>query len=419
MSISHDPYRALREPNFRLLLTASTLSVVGGILESTALGWELYERTQNPLVLGNVGLAQFLPVLLMALPAGHVADHFDRKKVAVTMRLLEVVSALGLAYLSWTRGPIPVIYLLIALTSVARTFNGPAFSTFLPNSVPGPAFGNAITWNATITQLAAMIAPAVAGVLIASLAPIKIDGGPINVGATLSYALAAMLSLVIAFCVSRLNIKANIVVRKAATVKDVLAGARFVFHEKIILAAITLDLFAVLFGGAVALLPVFAKDVLNVGPEGFGILRAAPAVGATLMAVILTRLPPMRQAGKTLIFVVAGFGVATIVFGLSRSFWLSLLALGLAGAFDNVSVVIRHALTPLRTPDAMRGRVSAVERVFISSSNELGAWESGVTAAAFGPVASVVGGGIGTLLVVGLVAKFFPQLRSLKRLEPD
>lgn len=318
-----------------------------------------------------------------------------------------------------TRGPIPVIYLLIALTSVARTFNGPAFSTFLPNSVPGPAFGNAITWNATITQLAGMIAPAVAGVLIASLAPIKIDGGPINVGATLSYALAAMLSLVIALCVSQLKIKANVVIRKAATVKDVLAGARFVFKEKMILAAITLDLFAMLFGGAVALLPVFAKDVLNVGPEGFGILRAAPAVGATLMAVILTRLPPMRQAGKILIFVVAGFGIATIVFGLSRSFWLSLLALGLAGAFDNVSVVIRHALTPLRTPDAMRGRVSAVERVFISSSNELGAWESGVTAAAFGPVASVVGGGIGTLLVVGLVARFFPQLRSLKRLEPD
>ena len=198
-----------------------------------------------------------------------------------------------------------------------------------------------------------------------------------------------------------------------------LAGARFVFQEKVILAAITLDLFAVLFGGAVALLPVFAKDVLNVGPEGFGVLRAAPAVGATLMAIVLTRLPPMRHAGRLLIVAVAGFGLATIVFGLSRNFWLSLLALSLTGAFDNISVVIRSALTPLRTPDAMRGRVSAVERVFISSSNELGAWESGVTAAAFGPITSVIGGGIGTLIVVGLVAKFFPQLRTLRKLEPE
>lgn len=419
MSIPHDPYRAFRHPNYRLLLTASTLSFIGGILESTALGWELYERTQDPLVLGNVGLAQFLPVLLLALPAGHVADNFDRKKVAIVMRLLEVCSALGLAYLSWTHGSVGFVYLLILFASVARTFNAPAFSTFMPNSVPREDFSNAVTWNATVGQLAAMIAPAFAGLLIATLAPIKIDGGPINVGATLSYVLAAMLSLIVVLCVSRLNIKGNIVVRKAPTLKDVLGGVSFVFTEKIILAAITLDLFAVLFGGAVALLPVFAKDILNVGPEGFGVLRAAPAVGATLMAIVLTRLPPMRRAGRTLLIAVAGFGLATIVFGLSRNFWLSLVALALTGMFDNVSVVIRSALTPLRTPDEMRGRVSAVERVFISSSNELGAWESGVTAAAFGPILSVVGGGIGTLVVVGLVYAGFPQLRKLKRLEAD
>jgi hypothetical protein len=197
----------------------------------------------------------------------------------------------------------------------------------------------------------------------------------------------------------------------------VLAGVRFVFAERLILSAITLDLFAVLFGGAVALLPVFAKDVLHIGADGFGWLRAAPAIGATLMAVALTRLPEIKQAGKMLLFVVAGFGLATIVFGVSRNFWLSALALGLVGAFDNVSMVIRSVLVPLRTPDAMRGRVNAVERVFISSSNELGAWESGVTAGFFGPIASVVGGGIGTLLVVALVAACFPQLRALAELK--
>ena len=416
MSILHDPYLAFRYRNFRLLFTAITLSGAGAMLEATALGWELYERTGDPLALGNVGLAEFLPVLLLALPAGHIADRFDRKRVAIITRLLEIVGALGLAYLSWTQGAIWLIYAFILLTSIARTFGSPAFSAFLPRSVPEPAFNSAVTWQMTSHQLAAMVAPALGGLFIAWLAPVAIAGGPINIGATLAYVVSALLSGIIAVCVGLLNIQSPMRTHQAATWQDVLAGGRFVFQERLILSAITLDLFAVLFGGAVALLPVFAKDVLHVGADGFGWLRAAPAIGATLMALILTRMPPIKQAGKTLLFVVAGFGLATIVFGLSRNFWLSLMALALVGAFDNVSMVIRGVLVPLRTPDAMRGRVNAVESVFISSSNELGAWESGVTAAAFGPIASVVGGGIGTLVVVALVTVWFPQLRQLKEL---
>lgn len=414
----HSPYLAFRYRNFRLLFTAITLSVVGLYLEATALGWELYERTGDPLVLGNVGLTEFLPVLLLALPAGHIADRFDRKRITIITRAFEIVGALGLAYLSWTRGPIWLVYVFILITSTARTFGSPAFSAFLPRSVPEPAFNNAVTWQITSFQLAGMVAPALAGLLIAWLAPLTIIGGPPNIGATLAYVISASLSVIIILCVGLLDIQSPARTHEAATWQDVLAGGRFVFQERLILSAITLDLFAVLFGGAVALLPVFAKDVLHVGADGFGWLRAAPAIGATLMALTLTRLPPIKQAGKILLLVVAGFGLATIVFGLSRHFGLSLLALALVGAFDNVSMVIRGVLVPSRTPDAMRGRVNAVESIFISSSNELGAWESGLAAATFGPVPAVVGGGIGTLLVVAMVAVWFPQLRGLRELTP-
>ena len=409
----HDPYQAFRFRNFRLLFLASTLSVVGGLLEGTALGWELYARTRDPFVLGNIGLAGFLPVVLLALPAGHAADRFDRKRIVVISRLFEVVGALGLAYLSWTQGALWLIYGCVFLASAARAFGGPAAAAFLPHSVPAAVFSNATTWLTASFQVAGMIAPAIGGFAIAWLPKIIVVEGPVNVGATLAYGFAALLSVIIAIAYSRLTIATRERSADAVNWRGVVAGVRFVFRERLVLSAITLDLFAVLFGGAVALLPVFASDVLHVGAEGFGWLRAAPAVGATLMALVLTRRPPMQQAGKTLLWVVAGFGVATIIFGLSRNFWLSLGALALVGAFDNVSMVIRGVLVPLRTPDSMRGRVSAVERVFISSSNELGAWESGVTAAAFGPIGAVVGGGIGTLIVVGFVMIVFPQLRHV------
>jgi MFS family permease len=412
-----DPYRALRVRDFRLLFLAGTLSVVGAFLESVALSWELYERTGDPLVLGTVGLIEFLPVLLFALPAGHVADRFDRRTVAVVMRLLEACAAAGLAVLSWTQGSVPLIYAVLFVTSMARTFQGPASGALLPLIVPGAAFSNAVAWQTTAMQLAGMVAPALVGGMIAVFAPVRIEGGPLNVGATAAYAISAVLSLVIAVCLWQLRVRETAKRREAATLADVLAGVRFVFRERLILAAITLDLFAVLFGGAVALLPVFAKDVLNVGPQGFGLLRAAPAIGAVIMAVALTRMPPIRRAGRTLLWVVAGFGVATIVFGLSQNFVLSLVALALTGAFDNVSMVIRGSLVPMLTPDAMRGRVAAVERVFISSSNELGALESGIAARAFGAVPAVIFGGVGTLIVVALVGLLSPQLRQLGSVE--
>ena len=412
-----DPYRALRSREFRLLFIASTISVIGHFLQSIALSWELYERTGDALVLGTVGLIEFLPVLLFALPAGHVADRFDRRTVAIVTRLCEACAAAALVWLSWTQGPVLLIYAVLFITSMARTFQGPASGALMPLTVRSEDFSNAVTWQTSSFQLAGMVAPAFAGGLIAWLAPVHIANGPINVGATIGYAASAVLSLVIAFCFSQLRIREQSRRREAASLADVLAGVRFVFSQPLILAAITLDLFAVLFGGAVALLPVFAKDVLNVGPQGFGLLRAAPAIGAVVMALLLTRMPPIRSAGRTLLWVVAGFGVATLVFGISKNFVLSLVALALTGAFDNVSMVIRGSLTPLLTPNAMRGRVAAVERVFISSSNELGALESGLTAKSWGAIPSVIVGGIGTLVVVVLVAFAAPQLRRLGSLE--
>jgi MFS family permease len=401
----HDPYHAFRFSNFRLLFASSTLNVFGFFLESTALGWELYERTHDPLVLGNVGLVEFLPVLLFALPAGHIADRFDRKRVAIVSRLFESVGALGLAYLSFTQGSIALIYAFILLTSIARTFSSPAYNSLVPHSVPNNVFENAVTWQMNSFQIAGVTAPALAGGLIA-----------LTKVASWNYLLSAGLSIVIAVLLWRVTIKTTTQTHEAATLKDIFAGARFIFKDRLILSAITLDLFAVLFGGALALLPIFAKDVLYVGAERFGILRAAPAFGAVLMGFALTRMPAIKHSGKVLLVAVTGFGLATILFGVSKDFWLSCFALALTGATDNVSMVVRGALVPLRTPDEMRGRVGAVERVFISSSNELGAWESGVAAWLFGPILAVIGGGVGTLIVVSLIALFFPQLRKLGEL---
>jgi MFS family permease len=416
--MKHDPYLALRFRNFRLFFAASIIGVIVNALQHAVLGWELYERTRDPLVLGNLGLVEFLPVLLLALPAGHVADRFDRKTVAIAGWVVEALAAVWIAYLSWTRGEIWMIYAAIALTSVARSFHGAAASALVPASVPAHAFSNAVTWQMGSYQLAGMVSRFIAGPLLAVflVTPIA-PTGPINLGATIGYGITALLCVAIVACIALVDMPAPPRSQQAATLSDVLAGARFVFRERLVLSAITLDLFAVLFGGAVALMPVFARDVLDAGPIGYGMLSVAPAVGALIMSVILTRLPPIRNAGKMLLWVVAGFGAATIVFGLSKNLVLSIVALAMTGALDNISMVIRGALVPLRTPEHMRGRVSAVERVFISSSNELGAWESGVTAWLWGAVPAVIAGGVGTLVVVALVAVGFPQLRALGALD--
>jgi MFS family permease len=404
----HDPYAALRFRDFRLLLVGTLLEVVGQQMLGVAIGWELYERTRDPLALGLIGLVQVAPVVLLALPAGHLADRFDRKWIAVVTALALALGALGLALLSFTVGPLALVYACLLLIGIARAFQSPATSSLLAQVVPAQHFSNAATWESSAWQASAIIGPALGGLIIAARG-----------SATLVYAATAGMLLVAALALGLLRPRPVARVEEQMTLRSLLAGLRFVWHTKLILAAITLDMFAVLLGGATALLPIFAKDILQVGATGLGWLRAAPAIGALLAAIVIAYLPPFKRAGRTLLLVVAGFGLATIVFGLSRSFVLSLLMLGLLGALDNISVVIRSTLVLTRTPDAMRGRVNAVHFVFIGISNELGAFESGVAAALLGAIGAVVVGGIGTILVVLLVALIWPEVRRLGRLNEE
>jgi MFS family permease len=375
-------------------------------MQSVAIGWELYERTGSAMVLGMVGLVQVAPIILLTLPAGHVVDRFNRKHVVLMAELMLAVSSLGLAVLSYMQGAISLIFVCLLLSGMARAFDQPGRDALLPSLVPLEAFSNAVTWKSSGFQISSVVGPALGGLVIALLH-----------SATLVYVLNVVLALTSFGFIAAITARQSVRTKSAVTFKSLVAGVDFVWQTKVILATITLDLFAVLLGGATTLLPIFAKDILHVGPTGLGWLRAAPAVGAFLMAVIIAHLPPMQRAGKTLLWAVAGFGMATIVFGMSRSFWLSLLMLLLTGAFDNISVVVRHTLVQLRTPDYMRGRVSAVNSVFIGTSNELGGFESGLAAALFGPVVSVVGGGIGTIAVVLAVALLWPQIRRLNSLQ--
>jgi MFS family permease len=405
---ARDPYAALRYADYRYFLTGRLAASMGSQMIDVAIGWELYERTNRALALGFVGLVQVVPIILLALPAGHVADRFDRKRIAMLSLLLLIAGSLALAAISFTVGPIPLIYLTLFIIGVALSFHRPAVAALLPQLVPAEKFANAVTWNSVGWQLASVVGPALGGLIIAW-----------RRHAGIVYIIDAALMMVFVICLTQIRGQQVVRVRKAVTVQSLLGGVRFVWHTKVILAAITLDLFAVLFGGATTLLPVFAKDILHVGAEGFGWLRAAPSIGAVLVAVLLLGRAPMQRAGRSLLVAVAGFGLATIVFGLSRSFPLSLLMLVLAGGLDMISVVVRQTLVQLRTPDEMRGRVSAVNSVFIDTSNELGGFESGASAALLGPVVSVVGGGIVTVLVVSAVAIAWPELRSMRGLADD
>jgi MFS family permease len=401
----HDPYAALRFRDFRLLIGATFFAVVGEQMLNVAIGWELYERTNAPLALGLIGLVQVLPVVLLALPAGHIADRFDRKWIVVVTMLLLALCSLGLALLSSVQGSLLLIYTCLLFIGIARSFQSPALNALLSQVVPPEQFTNATTWESSVWQAAAIIGPALGGLIVAA-----------RQSATLVYIIDAGILLVLGLMVLLLRPRAVARVEGPATLVSLLAGLRFVWRTRIILAAITLDMFAVLLGGATALLPIFARDILHVGAAGLGELRAAPAVGAVLAALGIAHLPPFRHAGRTLLLVVAGFGLATIMFGLSRSFGLSLAMLGLLGALDNISVVIRGTLLLTRTPDELRGRVNAVHSVFIGVSNELGAFESGLAAALLGAVGAVVGGGIGTILVVLLIALAWPEVRRLGQL---
>ncbi|HWA11141.1 MAG TPA: MFS transporter [Opitutaceae bacterium] len=438
----HDPYAALSHPTYRRYLTGSFLAYFGRQMGSVAVTWEVYQWTHSASALGLVGLINVLPVLGLSLPAGVLADRRDRRGIiAFTTGSVALLSLL-LALVSWrharipdyaplhhanavlrrvalvferhadpasldfTQPALPLVYALLFGMAVLRILGWPSRAAIIPLLLPVRALSNAITWNSSAFEIATMAGPALGGFLVA------------KVGFPLVYLLDASFGLTLVVLlggVSYLNPPAPATGDRSW--KTTLAGAEFIWRKKVILGASSLDLFAVLLGGAIALLPIYADQILHVDAIGFGWLRAAPSIGAFSMAMAQAHRAPLRRPGRALLWAVAGFGLAIVVFGFSTSFWLSLVALFFTGAFDNVSVVIRQSLVQLLTPDALRGRVTSVNQIFIGSSNEIGALRAGLMAALVGPVAAVVAGGLGTVLVVGAIARLVPGLRALPPLQ--
>ena len=434
----HDPYAALRIANFRDYLGGSFFALMGRQAVVAAATWQVYQWTNSSTALGLVGLVNVLPLLALSLHAGALADRHDRRRLIVlgTAAVAAVNFALAalafgreavpdVAPLRWANATLlrvamlfeqhtessalrfdepalPLVYLLLLLQACVRILIWPARSSITPLLVPGPALSNAITWNASAFEIATVAGPAIGGFLIAFVDIPSV------------YALGCALELVFLFALGRVTyFQPPQPANTKRTWRDVLAGGEFIWRKKVILGASSLDLFAVLLGGATALLPVYADKILHVGPIGFGWLRAAPSIGAFAMAIWLAHRAPLERPGRALLWSVAGFGAAILVFGLSQWFWLSFVALLFSGAFDNVSVVVRQSLVQLLTPDALRGRVTAVNQIFIGSSNEIGALRAGLMAALIGPVGAVVWGGIGTIVVVTAIARTVPQLRTL------
>ena len=375
-------------------------------MQSVAVGWQVYEITKRPLDLGLVGLAQFLPGIVFFLAAGHAADRFDRRRMmAVCYAGFAVCSSLLLLFALRGGHSVYPIYGAVVLLGTVRCFNFPVSRALLPQLVPEAHFSNAVAWNSSVFQGAVILGPTFGGLVYA------LFHGPAAVYATAALtALGAMVSML------RIKAREKPRPREPISLTNVLAGFRYIWQQKVILGSISLDLFAVLLGGAVALLPVYAREILHTGPWGLGLLRSAPGVGAAAMAMLLAYRPFERRAGAAMLWCVAGFGVSTIVFGLSRNLILSMIALLLVGATDMVSVVIRAILVQVGTPNKMRGRVNAVDMIFIGASNQLGEFESGLTAQWFGTVPAVVLGGVGTLVVIALWAWMFPELRQADKL---
>jgi MFS family permease len=410
-----DAYAALRERDFRLYLLGNLVAFTGLQMQGIAVLWEIakrFDRMQDAaFAVGWVGLIQVLPVFVLALPAGHLADRYDRRRIIVLAYAGVAVCSLVLAWVVYLHGTLLAIYLLLLLMGIGRAFMMPARGALLPQVVSWKNFASAVAWNGGTFHIAAVVGPALGGLIIGLV------GDKVGASAPV-YVLSAACSALICIMLSMVHLRPSERSREPITVRALVAGVDFVWRTKIILGTITLDLFAVLFGGATALLPIFADKILRVGPTGLGWLRAAPALGALAMMLFLAHRPPLKKAGRTLLWNVAGYGAATVVFGLSYSFWLSMLALFLVGACDMVSVVVRHTLVQLLTPDEMRGRVSAVNGIFISASNELGDFEAGMVAGFTSPLISVVSGGLGTLAVVAVVAGAWPQVGRYGRLGP-
>jgi MFS family permease len=392
---------AFSYPNFVLFLTARWFIIFAQEMQSVAVGWQVYEITRRPLDLGLVGLAQFLPGVVLFLLSGHSADRFDRRKLltvcyagyGVCSSLLLSISLLGVR-------SVLLIYAVMVLLGVVRSFSGPVTRAILPQLVRDEHFPNAVAWSSSTFQSANILGPAVGGVVYA------LFHGPSAV-----YAMAAATGVAAVFSTLRIKLKSKIRPPEETNLRAVLAGLRYIWRQRIILGSISLDMFAVLLGGAVALLPVYAREILKTGPWGLGLLRCATGIGAGSMALLLAHRPLRRRTGLTMLWCVGGFGLATILFGASRSLVLSIAALVLVGATDMVSVIIRAIVLQMATPDEMRGRVNAVDLVFVGASNELGQFESGLAAAWLGTVPAVVLGGIGTLVVTALWAWSFPELR--------
>ncbi|NYF78258.1 MFS transporter [Granulicella arctica] len=412
---------AFQSRDFRLYQTARLLVILGAEAQSVAVAWQVYQITHSALDLGYTGLALFLPGLFCVLPAGHAADRYDRRWIILICYAVQFVCTAGLLHfaLNGTGGNghrIWPIYTVLVGIGMGRAFSGPASSAMLPSLVPKEHFVNAVTWGATIFQIANIAGPAVGGLLFT----LPLTGVLARwSGASVVYAFTMVMLAGFLVLVGMIRTRVTLAEKKAFGVRTMLAGLEYVWRAKLLLGSISLDLFAVLLGGAVALLPIFATDVLHAGPRGLGLLRAMPSLGALVVSLLLLVKPIKRHAGRKMLTCVGLFGAATVVFGLSRSIWVSLVALVAIGASDMVSVVIRSSILQLATPPEMRGRVSAVNWLFIGASNEFGEFESGLTAHWWGAVRAVVIGGLGSMMVTGSAAVLFPRLRNADSLTAE
>jgi len=405
------PRIAFTHRDFRYFQCSRLLATIGNQMQSVAIGWHVYALTNKTLYLGLIGLSIFLPNMLFSLAAGHTADRFDRRRIVLICQGAQIAGALGLGLLT-LHGITHIgwVYALLALIGTAQAFQAPSAQALLPLMVPPEHFSNAVAWNSSIWQLATIAGPCLGG-WIYGLGHSE-TGHPQAV-----YLGNAALTLAAMLAMATVRARSGRMERKGVSWKTVLAGVRYVWEQKVILGCISLDLFAVLLGGAVALLPAIARDILHVKTLELGLMRTAPAVGALAIALAVAHLPPLRRAGATMLWCVGVFGLLTVVFGLSRSFTLSLACLTLMGAADMVSVIVRHTLVQVLTPREKLGRVSAVNMLFIGASNELGEFESGVTAAWWGTVPAIIIGGLGTVAVTALWTVFFPAMRRIRRLD--
>jgi MFS family permease len=402
----HDAYAAWRLPAFRRYFTGNMILILGWQMQKVAIGWEIYERTHSAMALGYAGLAQFLPQVLFMLFAGQIVDRHNRKYVFMSALFCNGLAAVGLALNAAFGGSIYVLYACLFAYGSARAFIMPSRAAFLPGIIPLNIFSTAVSWNSSGFEISSMAGPAIGGLLIGFFQ-----------SPTLVYTINAIGQIVFLTLIASISYKHSKGERQPITLHSFSAGFRFVRKQKVVLSAMALDMFGVLLGGATAMMPIYAKDILKVGPRGLGWLMTAPSIGAFSMAVFQAHRGPLRKAGRTLLFAVAGFGTVTVIFGLSRNFWLSMAMLSVLGSCDNISVVVRSTLVQVLTPDDMRGRVSALNSLFIGTSNELGAFESGLVANFFGPVFSVVAGGVGTLIIVMGMVWLSPELRRYGRLD--